>query len=80
MCLYFQTYQIKTLAACTNISFSHRSVVVYNPTEQDRTSVVTVYVNTPHVCVITDHGHPIPAQISAVWDDYTTASTEAFQV
>uniref|UniRef100_A0A674BCN3 Alpha-mannosidase n=1 Tax=Salmo trutta TaxID=8032 RepID=A0A674BCN3_SALTR len=80
MCLYFQTYQIKTLAACTNISFSPRSVVVYNPTEQDRTSVVTVYVNTPHVCVITDHGHPIPAQISAVWDDYTTASTEAFQL
>uniref|UniRef100_A0A674BD51 mannosyl-oligosaccharide 1,3-1,6-alpha-mannosidase n=1 Tax=Salmo trutta TaxID=8032 RepID=A0A674BD51_SALTR len=58
------------------IDYGTRSVVVYNPTEQDRTSVVTVYVNTPHVCVITDHGHPIPAQISAVWDDYTTASTE----
>uniref|UniRef100_A0A8K9UGG8 mannosyl-oligosaccharide 1,3-1,6-alpha-mannosidase n=1 Tax=Oncorhynchus mykiss TaxID=8022 RepID=A0A8K9UGG8_ONCMY len=56
--------------------FSPRSVVVYNPTEQDRTSVVTVYVNTPHVCVITDHGHPVPAQVSAVWDDSTTASTE----
>uniref|UniRef100_A0A8C7T9F4 mannosyl-oligosaccharide 1,3-1,6-alpha-mannosidase n=1 Tax=Oncorhynchus mykiss TaxID=8022 RepID=A0A8C7T9F4_ONCMY len=60
--------------------FSPRSVVVYNPTEQDRTSVVTVYVNTPHVCVITDHGHPVPAQVSAVWDDSTTASTEAFQM
>uniref|UniRef100_A0A8C8MMT0 Alpha-mannosidase n=1 Tax=Oncorhynchus tshawytscha TaxID=74940 RepID=A0A8C8MMT0_ONCTS len=58
------------------LSFSPRSVVVYNPTEQDRTSVVTVYVNTPHVCVITDHGHPVPAQVSAVWDDSTTASTE----
>uniref|UniRef100_A0A8C7T6H0 Alpha-mannosidase n=1 Tax=Oncorhynchus mykiss TaxID=8022 RepID=A0A8C7T6H0_ONCMY len=80
MCLYFQTYQIKTLAACTNRYFSPRSVVVYNPTEQDRTSVVTVYVNTPHVCVITDHGHPVPAQVSAVWDDSTTASTEAFQL
>uniref|UniRef100_A0A4W5QI22 Alpha-mannosidase n=1 Tax=Hucho hucho TaxID=62062 RepID=A0A4W5QI22_9TELE len=76
MCLYFQTYQMKTLAACTNRSFSSRSVVVYNPTEQDRTSVVTVYVNTPHVCVITDHGHPVPAQVSAVWDNSTTASTE----
>uniref|UniRef100_A0A8C8K389 mannosyl-oligosaccharide 1,3-1,6-alpha-mannosidase n=1 Tax=Oncorhynchus tshawytscha TaxID=74940 RepID=A0A8C8K389_ONCTS len=62
------------------LSFSPRSVVVYNPTEQDRTSVVTVYVNTPHVCVITDHGHPVPAQVSAVWDDSTTASTEAFQL
>uniref|UniRef100_A0A674BD34 mannosyl-oligosaccharide 1,3-1,6-alpha-mannosidase n=1 Tax=Salmo trutta TaxID=8032 RepID=A0A674BD34_SALTR len=62
------------------ISSNPRSVVVYNPTEQDRTSVVTVYVNTPHVCVITDHGHPIPAQISAVWDDYTTASTERLKL
>uniref|UniRef100_A0A8C7DH45 Alpha-mannosidase n=1 Tax=Oncorhynchus kisutch TaxID=8019 RepID=A0A8C7DH45_ONCKI len=53
-------------AACTNRSFSPRSVVVYNPTEQDRTSVVTVYVNTPHVCVITDHGHPVPAQVMSV--------------
>uniref|UniRef100_A0A8C8J5G3 Alpha-mannosidase n=1 Tax=Oncorhynchus tshawytscha TaxID=74940 RepID=A0A8C8J5G3_ONCTS len=51
---------------CTNRSFSPRSVVVYNPTEQDRTSVVTVYVNTPHVCVITDHGHPVPAQVMSV--------------
>ncbi|XP_038844740.1 alpha-mannosidase 2-like isoform X2 [Salvelinus namaycush] len=62
------------------ISSQPRSVVVYNPTEQDRTSVVTVYVNTPHVCVITDHGQPVPAQVSAVWDDSTTASTEAFQL
>ncbi|XP_071030218.1 alpha-mannosidase 2-like [Oncorhynchus clarkii lewisi] len=62
------------------ISSQPRSVVVYNPTEQDRTSVVTVYVNTPHVCVITDHDHPVPAQVSAVWDDSTTASTEAFQL
>uniref|UniRef100_A0A8C7T9H5 Alpha-mannosidase n=1 Tax=Oncorhynchus mykiss TaxID=8022 RepID=A0A8C7T9H5_ONCMY len=48
------------------ISSQPRSVVVYNPTEQDRTSVVTVYVNTPHVCVITDHGHPVPAQVMSV--------------
>uniref|UniRef100_A0A4W5PF09 Alpha-mannosidase n=1 Tax=Hucho hucho TaxID=62062 RepID=A0A4W5PF09_9TELE len=60
--------------------FSCRSVVIYNPTEQDRTSVVTVYVNTPHVRVVTDHGHPVPAQVSAVWDEPTTASTEAFQL
>uniref|UniRef100_A0A673XSD9 Alpha-mannosidase n=1 Tax=Salmo trutta TaxID=8032 RepID=A0A673XSD9_SALTR len=60
--------------------FSSRSVVIYNPTEQDRTSVVTVYVNTPHVRVVTDHGRPVPAQISAVWDEPTTASTEAFQL
>uniref|UniRef100_A0A8C8D086 Alpha-mannosidase n=1 Tax=Oncorhynchus tshawytscha TaxID=74940 RepID=A0A8C8D086_ONCTS len=56
--------------------FSYRPVVVYNPTEQDRTSVVTVYVNTPHVRVVTDHGRPVPAQVSAVWSEPTTASTE----
>uniref|UniRef100_A0A4W5P7Q4 Alpha-mannosidase n=1 Tax=Hucho hucho TaxID=62062 RepID=A0A4W5P7Q4_9TELE len=59
-----------------NFSVETRSVVIYNPTEQDRTSVVTVYVNTPHVRVVTDHGHPVPAQVSAVWDEPTTASTE----
>ncbi|XP_038826557.1 alpha-mannosidase 2-like isoform X1 [Salvelinus namaycush] len=62
------------------ISSQPRSVVIYNPTEQDRTSVVTVYVNTPHVRVVTDQGHPVPAQVSAVWDEPTTASTEAFQL
>uniref|UniRef100_A0A673XH27 mannosyl-oligosaccharide 1,3-1,6-alpha-mannosidase n=1 Tax=Salmo trutta TaxID=8032 RepID=A0A673XH27_SALTR len=60
--------------------FSSRSVVIYNPTEQDRTSVVTVYVNTPHVRVVTDHGRPVPAQISAVWDEPTTASTERLKL
>uniref|UniRef100_A0A8C7VRE1 mannosyl-oligosaccharide 1,3-1,6-alpha-mannosidase n=1 Tax=Oncorhynchus mykiss TaxID=8022 RepID=A0A8C7VRE1_ONCMY len=58
------------------IDYGIRSVVVYNPTEQDRTSVVTVYVNTPHVRVVTDHGRPVPAQVSAVWNEPTTASTE----
>uniref|UniRef100_A0A8C7FN20 mannosyl-oligosaccharide 1,3-1,6-alpha-mannosidase n=1 Tax=Oncorhynchus kisutch TaxID=8019 RepID=A0A8C7FN20_ONCKI len=58
------------------IDYGIRSVVVYNPTEQDRTSVVTVYVNTPHVRVVTDHGRPVPAQVSAVWSEPTTASTE----
>uniref|UniRef100_A0A8C8D004 mannosyl-oligosaccharide 1,3-1,6-alpha-mannosidase n=1 Tax=Oncorhynchus tshawytscha TaxID=74940 RepID=A0A8C8D004_ONCTS len=60
--------------------FSYRPVVVYNPTEQDRTSVVTVYVNTPHVRVVTDHGRPVPAQVSAVWSEPTTASTERLQL
>ncbi|CAB1318059.1 unnamed protein product [Coregonus sp. 'balchen'] len=62
------------------ISSQPRSVVIYNPTEQDRTSVVTMYVNTSHVRVVTDHGHPVPAQVSAVWDNPTTASTEVFQL
>uniref|UniRef100_A0A6Q2YHZ3 Alpha-mannosidase n=1 Tax=Esox lucius TaxID=8010 RepID=A0A6Q2YHZ3_ESOLU len=73
---FLQMFKTFVLPKC----FSSRSVVIYNPTEQDRMSVVTVYVNTPHVRVDTSHSHPIPAQVSAVWDDATTASTEAFQV
>uniref|UniRef100_A0AAY5L1Z2 Alpha-mannosidase n=1 Tax=Esox lucius TaxID=8010 RepID=A0AAY5L1Z2_ESOLU len=69
---FLQMFKTFVLPKC----FSSRSVVIYNPTEQDRMSVVTVYVNTPHVRVDTSHSHPIPAQVSAVWDDATTASTE----
>lgn len=57
-----------------------RSLVIYNPTDQDRLSVVTVYVSSPKVRVVTAHGHPVVAQISAVWEEPTKASREAFQV
>ena len=60
--------------------FHGRSLVVYNPTEQDRSSVATVYVDTPHVRVVSETGQPIPSQISAVWETPTQASEEAFQV
>ncbi|XP_062334959.1 alpha-mannosidase 2 isoform X1 [Osmerus eperlanus] len=62
------------------ISAKLRSLVIYNPTEQDRSSVVTVYVNTPHIRVLTAHGLPVPSQVSAVWEDATTASKESFQL
>ncbi|KAM6987158.1 alpha-mannosidase 2 [Aplochiton taeniatus] len=62
------------------ISAKPRSVVIYNPSEQDRYSVVTLYVDTPHVRVVTAHGHPVAAQLSAVWEEPTTASTEAYQL
>uniref|UniRef100_A0A6Q2XJH4 mannosyl-oligosaccharide 1,3-1,6-alpha-mannosidase n=1 Tax=Esox lucius TaxID=8010 RepID=A0A6Q2XJH4_ESOLU len=73
---FLQMFKTFVLPKC----FSSRSVVIYNPTEQDRMSVVTVYVNTPHVRVDTSHSHPIPAQVSAVWDDATTASTERLKL
>ncbi|XP_072528782.1 alpha-mannosidase 2 [Salminus brasiliensis] len=62
------------------ISRTPRSVVVWNPTEQTRSSVVNIYVTTPHVRVLTADGHLVLAQISAVWEDVTHASTEAFQL
>ncbi|XP_066513858.1 alpha-mannosidase 2 [Hoplias malabaricus] len=62
------------------ISTTPRSVVVYNPSEQARSSVISVYVSTPHVRVLTSHGQVVTAQISAIWKDVTHASTEAFQL
>uniref|UniRef100_A0AAR2J3Q1 Alpha-mannosidase n=1 Tax=Pygocentrus nattereri TaxID=42514 RepID=A0AAR2J3Q1_PYGNA len=53
-----------------------RALVVYNPSEQTRTSVISIYVTTPHVHVLTAHGQLVNAQISAVWEDVSHASTE----
>ncbi|XP_039613919.1 alpha-mannosidase 2 [Polypterus senegalus] len=57
-----------------------RSLVVYNPTEQERTAVVTVYVDSPKVKVATLLGQPVMGQISAVWEETATISAEAYQV
>uniref|UniRef100_A0A9J8D8B5 Alpha-mannosidase n=2 Tax=Cyprinus carpio TaxID=7962 RepID=A0A9J8D8B5_CYPCA len=46
-----------------------RLLVVYNPTEQARMSMVTVYVTTPKVRVLNAVGHVVRAQVSAVWND-----------
>uniref|UniRef100_UPI00398F1BDD alpha-mannosidase 2 isoform X2 n=1 Tax=Pristiophorus japonicus TaxID=55135 RepID=UPI00398F1BDD len=62
------------------LSLLPRFLVVYNPTDQDRISVVTVQVNSYKVRVLTASGQPVEAQISAVWDKPTTASKEVFQV
>uniref|UniRef100_A0AAY5ELX0 Alpha-mannosidase n=1 Tax=Electrophorus electricus TaxID=8005 RepID=A0AAY5ELX0_ELEEL len=55
---------------------SFRSVVVYNPIEQARSSVISIYVTTPHIRVLTAQGRPVIAQITAVWEHFTQASTE----
>ncbi|XP_043920205.1 alpha-mannosidase 2 [Protopterus annectens] len=57
-----------------------RNLVIYNPTEQERFSVVSVYVNSPRVKVLSSMGKPVEAQISAVWEDATRTSTDTFQV
>uniref|UniRef100_A0A4W3KD59 mannosyl-oligosaccharide 1,3-1,6-alpha-mannosidase n=1 Tax=Callorhinchus milii TaxID=7868 RepID=A0A4W3KD59_CALMI len=56
-----------------------RFLVMYNPTDQDRTSVVTVYVNSYKVRVQTASGQHVTSQVSAVWDTPTTVSKDAFQ-
>uniref|UniRef100_A0AAR2KW55 mannosyl-oligosaccharide 1,3-1,6-alpha-mannosidase n=1 Tax=Pygocentrus nattereri TaxID=42514 RepID=A0AAR2KW55_PYGNA len=58
------------------VDYGTRALVVYNPSEQTRTSVISIYVTTPHVHVLTAHGQLVNAQISAVWEDVSHASTE----
>lgn len=57
-----------------------RLLVVYNPIEQARTSMVTVYVSTPKVHVLNAHGQVVRAQVSAVWNDASHAANDVFQV
>uniref|UniRef100_A0A8C1CGS4 Alpha-mannosidase n=1 Tax=Cyprinus carpio carpio TaxID=630221 RepID=A0A8C1CGS4_CYPCA len=57
-----------------------RLLVVYNPTEQARMSMVTVYVTTPKVRVLNAVGHVVRAQVSAVWNDVSHAAADVFQL
>lgn len=61
--------------------FCVRSLIIFNPTEQLRTSVISVFVDSPDARVVdAQTGRPMAAQISAVWEEPTRASTESFQV
>lgn len=63
------------------LSQEPRLVVVYNPLEHHRTTVVTVAVDTPDAVVVeAKMNRPITAQISAVWEEPTRASTNTFQL
>ncbi|XP_026068253.1 alpha-mannosidase 2-like [Carassius auratus] len=55
-------------------------LVVFNPTEQARMSMVTVYVTTPKVRVLNALGHVVRAQVSAVWNDVSHAAADVFQL
>uniref|UniRef100_A0A671Q5C5 Alpha-mannosidase n=1 Tax=Sinocyclocheilus anshuiensis TaxID=1608454 RepID=A0A671Q5C5_9TELE len=57
-----------------------RLLVVYNPTEQARMSMVTVYVTTPKVRVLNALGHVVRAQVSAMWNDASHTAADVFQV
>lgn len=58
-----------------------RSLIVFNPTEQFRTSVISVVVDSADARVVDgETGRPMAAQISAVWEEPSRASKEAFQV
>ncbi|XP_062985608.1 alpha-mannosidase 2 [Elgaria multicarinata webbii] len=62
------------------LSKQPRYLLIYNPTEQDRSSVVSVYVNTPRVKVLSPSGRPVVVQLSAVWDGTAKISYDAYQI
>lgn len=62
------------------LSMHPRYLVIYNPTEQERFSVVSVYVSTPKVKVLSASGKPVMVQVSAVWDGSTSVSQESYQL
>ncbi|XP_028611531.1 alpha-mannosidase 2 isoform X2 [Grammomys surdaster] len=57
-----------------------RYLVVYNPFEQERLSVVSIRVNSATVKVLSDSGKPVEVQVSAVWNNVRTISQAAYEV
>lgn len=63
------------------LSDEPRSLIIFNPSEQLSTSVISVHVDSPDVGVVdADTGRPMAVQISAVWVELSQASTEVFQL
>ncbi|KFU87116.1 Alpha-mannosidase 2x, partial [Chaetura pelagica] len=59
---------------------SPRFLVVFNPLEQERLSVVPVLVDSPHVRVLSEEGKPLPIQLSAHWGSATDMVPDVYQV
>ncbi|MEJ1289135.1 hypothetical protein NN561_020175 [Cricetulus griseus] len=59
---------------------SPRFVVLFNPLEQERLSVVSLLVNSPRVRVLSEEGQPLSVQISAHWSSATNMVPDVYQV
>ncbi|KAF7466985.1 Hypothetical predicted protein [Marmota monax] len=59
---------------------SPRFVVLFNPLEQERLSVVSLLVNSPRVRVLSEEGQPLAVQISAHWRSATDMVPDVYQV
>uniref|UniRef100_A0A3P8RJE0 Alpha-mannosidase n=1 Tax=Amphiprion percula TaxID=161767 RepID=A0A3P8RJE0_AMPPE len=63
------------------LSDEPRSLIVFNPTEQLQTSVISITVDSPDARVVdAETGRPMAAQISAAWVEPSQVSTEMFQL
>uniref|UniRef100_A0A8D1LA18 Alpha-mannosidase n=1 Tax=Sus scrofa TaxID=9823 RepID=A0A8D1LA18_PIG len=63
-----------------SLSTEPRYLVVSNPSEQDRNSVVSVYVSSPKAQVFSASGKPVEIQMSAVWDTASAISQTAYEI
>ncbi|XP_053330340.1 alpha-mannosidase 2 [Spea bombifrons] len=57
-----------------------RYLTVFNPSEQERFAVVSVYVNSPKTEVRNSAGKPLKSQSSAVWDGASSVLRDTYQV
>ncbi|KAM8961580.1 alpha-mannosidase 2 [Pelodytes ibericus] len=62
------------------ITAKPRNLAVFNPSEQERFTVVSVYVSSAKTEVLNAAGKPMKSQISAVWDGATSVSRDTYQV
>ncbi|XP_023604787.1 LOW QUALITY PROTEIN: alpha-mannosidase 2x-like, partial [Myotis lucifugus] len=59
---------------------SPRYVVLFNPLDQERLSVVSLLVSSPRVRVLSDEGQPLAVQVSAYWRSATDMVPDVYQV
>lgn len=59
---------------------AHRYVVLFNPLEQERLSVVSLLVSSPRVRVLSEEGQPLAVQLSAHWSSATDMVPDVYQV
>ncbi|XP_001504635.1 alpha-mannosidase 2 [Equus przewalskii] len=62
------------------LSAEPRYLVIYNPSEQDRKSMVSICVSSPTVLLSSASGKPVEIQMSAVWDTADNISKTAYEI
>ncbi|XP_043290495.1 alpha-mannosidase 2x isoform X3 [Cervus canadensis] len=58
---------------------SPRYVVLFNPLEQERLSMVSLLVSSPRVRVLSEEGQPLAVQVSAHWSSATDMVPDVYQ-
>uniref|UniRef100_A0A4X2KH64 Alpha-mannosidase n=1 Tax=Vombatus ursinus TaxID=29139 RepID=A0A4X2KH64_VOMUR len=56
-----------------------RFVVLFNPLDQERLSVVSLLINSPRIRVLSEEGQPLAVQLSARWSSATDIVPDVYQ-